>query len=102
MSNHASSPLQVLTDGSIAHQAQCLNQSLRTNQPKHLKKAQSPMRGASINSKPYYAEEVTSPISHYTNNEMQEYTDLYVDFVLEQFNLAKQKCKDPLFLLNKS
>ena len=35
------------------------------------------------------------PISHYTNNEMQEYTDLYVDFVLEQFNLAKQKCKDP-------
>ena len=39
------------------------------------------------------------PISHYTNNEMQEYTDLYVDFVLEQFNLAKQKCKDPLILI---
>lgn len=30
---------------------------------------------------------------------MQEYTDLYVDFVLEQFNLAKQKCKDPLILI---
>ena len=39
------------------------------------------------------------PVSPYTNDEMQEYTDLYVDFVLEQFNLAKQKCKDPLILI---
>lgn len=39
------------------------------------------------------------PISPYTNDEMQEYTDLYVDFVLEQFNLSKQNCKDPLILI---
>lgn len=39
------------------------------------------------------------PVSPYTNDEMPEYTDLYVDFVLEQFNLAKQKCKDPLILI---
>ena len=30
---------------------------------------------------------------------MQEHTDAYVDFVLEQFDIAKQNCKDPLVLI---
>lgn len=30
---------------------------------------------------------------------MDEYTDAYVDFVLEQLDLAKQSCSDPLVLI---
>ena len=30
---------------------------------------------------------------------MQEYTDAYVDFVLEQLDIAKQNCNDPLVLI---
>ena len=30
---------------------------------------------------------------------MQEHTDAYVDFVLEQLDIAKQNCKDPLVLI---
>ena len=30
---------------------------------------------------------------------MDEYTDAYVDFVLEQLELAKQSCSDPLVLI---
>lgn len=30
---------------------------------------------------------------------MQEHTDTYVDFVLEQLDIAKQNCKDPLVLI---
>lgn len=39
------------------------------------------------------------PVSSYHNEEMQEYTDLYVDFVLEQFDVAKHNCKDPLIFI---
>lgn len=39
------------------------------------------------------------PISDYDNDEMQEYTDDYVDYVLEQLELAKQTCKDPMVLI---
>ena len=34
------------------------------------------------------------PVSDYDSDEMQECTDAYVDFVLEQYELAKQKCKE--------
>lgn len=30
---------------------------------------------------------------------MQEYTDSYVDYVLEQLEVAKQTCKDPMVLI---
>lgn len=39
------------------------------------------------------------PVSDYDSDEMQECTDAYVDFVLEQYELAKQKCKDPTILI---
>lgn len=39
------------------------------------------------------------PISSYDSDEMQEYTDAYVDFVLEQLDIAKQNCNDPLVLI---
>lgn len=39
------------------------------------------------------------PVSDYNSDEMQECTDAYVDFVLEQYELAKQKCKDPVILI---
>lgn len=41
----------------------------------------------------------TRPTSTYDSDEMQEYTDAYVDFVLEQLDIAKQSCKDPLVLI---
>lgn len=41
------------------------------------------------------------PVSDYDSDEMQECTDAYVDFVLEQYELAKQKCKDPAILIEK-
>lgn len=39
------------------------------------------------------------PISDYDSDEMQEYTNAYVDFVLEQLDIAKVHCKDPLVLI---
>lgn len=39
------------------------------------------------------------PVSDYDSDEMQECTDAYVDFVLEQYETAKQKCKDPAILI---
>jgi hypothetical protein len=39
------------------------------------------------------------PISSFDCDEMDEYTDAYVDFVLEQLELAKQSCSDPLVLI---
>lgn len=39
------------------------------------------------------------PISPFDCDEMDEYTDAYVDFVLEQLELAKQSCSDPLVLI---
>lgn len=41
----------------------------------------------------------TRPTSPYDSDEMQECTDAYVDFVLEQLDIAKQRCKDPLLLI---
>lgn len=39
------------------------------------------------------------PVSDYDSDEMQECTDAYVDFVNEQLGIAKQRCKDPLILV---
>lgn len=39
------------------------------------------------------------PASDYDSDEMQEYTDNYVDYVLEQLEVAKQTCKDPMVLI---
>lgn len=39
------------------------------------------------------------PISTYDSDEMQEYTDNYVEYVLEQLETAKQGCKDPMLLI---
>lgn len=39
------------------------------------------------------------PISAYDCDEMDAYTDGYVEFVLEQLNEAKQNCSDPLVLI---
>lgn len=39
------------------------------------------------------------PVSDYDSDEMQEYTDSYVDYVLEQLEVAKQTCKDPMVLI---
>lgn len=39
------------------------------------------------------------PISDFDNDEMQECTDAYVDFVLEQLDIAKTHCEDPLVLI---
>lgn len=39
------------------------------------------------------------PISKYDSDEMQEHTDSYVDFVLEQLEIAKQTCSDPIVLI---
>jgi len=39
------------------------------------------------------------PISDYDSDEMEECTDAYVDFVMEQVELAKQICNDPIILI---
>lgn len=39
------------------------------------------------------------PVSDCDSDEMQEYTDSYVDYVLEQLEVAKQTCKDPMVLI---
>ena len=39
------------------------------------------------------------PVSDYASDEMEEHTDAYVDFVLEQLELAKKTCSDPIVLI---
>ena len=39
------------------------------------------------------------PVSDYDSDEMEECTDAYVDFVLEQYEAAKQTCTDPIILI---
>ncbi|KKB43747.1 Phage protein [Bacillus thermotolerans] len=39
------------------------------------------------------------PVSVYNSDEMEEHSDAYVEFVMEQFELAKQSCTDPLILI---
>lgn len=39
------------------------------------------------------------PVSAYNTDEMEEHSDAYVDFVMEQLEIAKQKCSDPLVLI---
>ena len=41
----------------------------------------------------------TRPVSKYDSDEMEMYTDSYVEFVLEQIEVAKQHCKDPFVLI---
>lgn len=38
-------------------------------------------------------------VSEYDDNDMEKYTDAYVDFVMEQYERAKQVCKDPIVLI---
>lgn len=39
------------------------------------------------------------PVSDYNTDEMEEHSDAYVQFVMEQLEAAKQSCKDPLILI---
>lgn len=39
------------------------------------------------------------PVSSFDSDEMEEHSDAYVEFVLEQIEKAKQSCKDPLVLI---
>lgn len=41
----------------------------------------------------------TRPVSKYDTDEMEMYTDSYVEFVLEQIEVAKQHCTDPFVLI---
>lgn len=41
----------------------------------------------------------TWPVSKYDSDEMEMYTDSYVEFVLEQIEVAKQHCADPFVLI---
>jgi len=41
------------------------------------------------------------PISEYDSDEMEECTDAYVAFIMEQVELAKQICNDPIVLIEK-
>ena len=41
----------------------------------------------------------TRPTSKYDSDEMEMYTDSYLEFVLEQIEVAKQFCTDPLVLI---
>ncbi len=41
------------------------------------------------------------PISEYDSDEMEECTDAYVDFVMEQVKLARNSCNDPIILIEK-
>ena len=41
----------------------------------------------------------TRPVSKYDSDEMEMYTDSYVEFVLEQIEVAKQYCADPFVLI---
>ena len=39
------------------------------------------------------------PVSDYDSDEMEECTDAYAEFVIEQYEAAKQVCKDPVILI---
>ncbi|KOY81819.1 DUF2800 domain-containing protein [Lysinibacillus macroides] len=39
------------------------------------------------------------PVSVYNSDEMEEHSDAYVEFVMEQLGLARQSCTDPLILI---
>lgn len=39
------------------------------------------------------------PVSDYDSDEMEECSDAYVDFVMEQVEAARQTCKDPIVLI---
>lgn len=39
------------------------------------------------------------PVSDYNSDEMEECTDAYADFVMEQYAEARQVCKDPIVLI---
>lgn len=39
------------------------------------------------------------PVSDYDSDEMEECTDAYVDFIMEQYEAAKQVCEDPVILI---
>ena len=39
------------------------------------------------------------PASDYASDEMEECTDAYVEFVMEQYEAAKQVCEDPVILI---
>lgn len=39
------------------------------------------------------------PVSDYDSDEMEECTDAYVDFVMEQYEAARQTCRDPVVLI---
>ena len=39
------------------------------------------------------------PVSDYDSDEMEECTDAYVDFVMEQYGAARQTCRDPVVLI---
>lgn len=39
------------------------------------------------------------PVSVYNSDEMEEHSDAYVEFVMEQLEQAKQTCTDPLILI---
>lgn len=39
------------------------------------------------------------PISEYDSDEMEECTDAYVDFIMEQVELARESCTDPIILI---
>ena len=39
------------------------------------------------------------PVSDYNSDEMEEYTDAYAEFVMEQYEEAKKYCKDPVILI---
>ena len=41
----------------------------------------------------------TRPVSKYDSDEMEMFTDSYVEFVLEQIDVAKQHCADPFVLI---
>ena len=39
------------------------------------------------------------PVSEYDSDEMEECTDAYVDFIMEQVELARKSCTDPIVLI---
>ncbi len=39
------------------------------------------------------------PVSNYDSDELEECTDAYVDFVMEQYEEAKRPCRDPVVLI---
>lgn len=39
------------------------------------------------------------PVSDYDSDEMEECSDAYVDFVMEQYEKAKQSCRNPIVLI---